>query len=112
MSFLGSHNIAQPLLKHNTPVNEQEQNSSQSEHSLNRKQVNNKSLSQIEDTLAPVEKGIVGITDPVNELRPLLDALKKDIETGTGLANDAQDQGNAAQDEADQAAKVHSDNIQ
>lgn len=64
------------------------------------------SLSQIEDTLAPAEKGIVGITKLVDEMRPLLETLKKDFQTGTGLANDADDQANAAQDEADQAAKV------
>ncbi|XP_057181680.1 laminin subunit beta-3 [Triplophysa rosa] len=62
-------------------------------------------VGKIEETLAPAEKGIVSITELVDEMRPLLDALKKDFQTGTGLANDAEDQANAAQDEAEQAAK-------
>ncbi|KAL1251926.1 hypothetical protein QQF64_019722 [Cirrhinus molitorella] len=62
-------------------------------------------IKQIEDALVPAEQGIVGVTGLLDEMRPLLDGLKKDTETGTTLANDAQDQADSAQDEAEQAAE-------
>ncbi|XP_051549881.1 laminin subunit beta-3 [Myxocyprinus asiaticus] len=62
-------------------------------------------VEKIEEVLAPAEKGIVDVTGLLVNMPPLLEALNKDVMTGTALANDAQDQANSAQDEADQTAK-------
>ncbi|KAK7136543.1 hypothetical protein R3I93_016770 [Phoxinus phoxinus] len=65
-----------------------------------------KDVERIEDVLAPAEQGIVGISGLMDEIRPLVNALRNDVTTGTALANNAQDQANSAQDEADQAAQA------
>ncbi|KTG36823.1 hypothetical protein cypCar_00015858 [Cyprinus carpio] len=62
-------------------------------------------VQQIEDVLKPAEQGIVGVTGLLDEMRPLLDDLRKDVTTGTTHANEAQDQADAAQEEAEQAAE-------
>ncbi|XP_073700504.1 laminin subunit beta-3 [Garra rufa] len=62
-------------------------------------------VKQIEDALVPAEQGIVGVTGLLDEMRPLLDGLKKDTTTGTTLANKAQDQADSAQEKAEQAAE-------
>ncbi|XP_016314829.1 laminin subunit beta-3 [Sinocyclocheilus anshuiensis] len=62
-------------------------------------------VKQIEDALLPAEQGIVGVTGLLDEMRPLLDDLRKDVTTGTTHANEAQDQADSAQGEAEQAAE-------
>ncbi len=68
-------------------------------------------VSQIEDALLPAEQGIVGVTGMLDEMRPLLDDLRKDVTMGTTQANEAQDQANSAQEEAEQAAEVRKHTI-
>lgn len=62
-------------------------------------------VKQIEDTLLPAEQGIVGVTGLLDEMRPLLDDLKKDARMGMTHANEAQNQADSAQEEAEQAAE-------
>ncbi|XP_026054473.1 laminin subunit beta-3 [Carassius auratus] len=62
-------------------------------------------VKQIEDTLLPAEQGIVGVTGLLDEMRPLLDDLKKDATMGMTHANEAQNQADSAQEEAEQAAE-------
>ncbi|KAF4097130.1 laminin subunit beta-3 [Onychostoma macrolepis] len=62
-------------------------------------------VKQIEDVLLPAEQGIVGVTGLLDEMRPLLDDLRKDVTMGTLHANEAQNQSDSAQEEAEQAAE-------
>ncbi|TRY91917.1 hypothetical protein DNTS_029635, partial [Danionella cerebrum] len=62
-------------------------------------------IQQIREALVPAERSLLGVPGVLEEIRPLLDTLRKDVMTGRTVANRAKDQASSARDEADGAAQ-------